>query len=88
MFAPHAPYTVADTTLKRIRQLADQLDVPVQTHLHETAGEIDDSISETGRRPIRRLDDLGLINPGLMAVHCHSTDRRRNRSPGTETGAA
>ena len=69
MFAPHAPYTVADSTLKRIRQLADQLDVPVQTHLHETAGEIDDSLSETGRRPIRRLDDLGLINPGLMAVH-------------------
>ena len=69
MFAPHAPYTVADGTLKRIRQLADQLDVPVQTHLHETAGEIADSISETGRRPIRRLDDLGLINPGLMAVH-------------------
>ena len=69
MFAPHAPYTVADGTLRRIRQLADQLDVPVQTHLHETAGEIDDSISETGRRPIRRLDDLGLINPGLMAVH-------------------
>ena len=69
MFAPHAPYTVADATLKRIRQLADQLDVPVQTHLHETAGEIDDSILETGRRPIRRLDDLGLINPGLMAVH-------------------
>lgn len=69
MFAPHAPYTVADGTLTRIRQLADQLDVPVQTHLHETAGEIDDSILETGRRPIRRLNDLGLINPGLMAVH-------------------
>lgn len=69
MFAPHAPYTVADGTLKRIRQLADQLEVPVQTHLHETAREIDDSIAETGRRPIRRLDDLGLINPGLMAVH-------------------
>ena len=69
MFAPHAPYTVADSTLKRIRQLADQLDVPVQTHLHETAQEIDDSVSETGRRPIRRLDDLQLINPGLMAVH-------------------
>ena len=69
MFAPHAPYTVSDDTLKRIRQLADQLDVPVQMHIHETSGEIDDSISETGHRPIRRLHDLGLINPGLMAVH-------------------
>ena len=69
MFAPHAPYTVADETLTRIRQLADQLNVPVQMHVHETAAEIDDAVSETGKRPIRRLDDLGLINPGLMAVH-------------------
>ena len=69
MFAPHAPYTVSDDTLTRIRQLADQLNVPVQMHVHETAAEIDDAVSETGKRPIRRLDDLGLINPGLMAVH-------------------
>lgn len=69
MFAPHAPYTVSDETLTRIRQLADQLNVPVQMHIHETAAEIDDAVSETGKRPIRRLDDLGLINPGLMAVH-------------------
>ena len=69
MFAPHAPYTVADETLVRIRQLADQLDVSVQMHVHETSGEIDDAIAKTGHRPIRRLDDLGLINPGLMAVH-------------------
>ena len=69
MFAPHAPYTVGDETLTRIRQLADQLNVPVQMHVHETAAEIDDAVSETGKRPIRRLDDLGLINPGLMAVH-------------------
>ena len=69
MFAPHAPYTVADEALTRIRQLADQLNVPVQMHVHETAAEIDDAVSETGQRPIRRLDDLGLINQGLMAVH-------------------
>ena len=69
MFAPHAPYSVSDATLDRIRQLADQLEVPVQIHLHETAGEIDDAVAEDGRRPIMRLYDLGLINPGLMAVH-------------------
>lgn len=69
MFAPHAPYTVADETLRRIRQLADQLDVPVQMHLHETAGEIDAAVAESGRRPLERLRQLGLVNPGLMAVH-------------------
>ena len=43
--------------------------MPVQTHLHETSAEVDDAIAETGQRPIARLDDLGLVNPGLMAVH-------------------
>ena len=69
MFAPHAPYTVSDTTLKRVRQLADELDVPVQMHLHETSNEVDDAVAETGRRPLERLDALGLLSPGFMAVH-------------------
>ena len=69
MFAPHAPGTVADDTLNRIRRLADQLDVPVQMHLHETAAEVREAVSETGRRPLQRLFELGLVNPGLMAVH-------------------
>ena len=69
MFAPHAPYSVGDDTLKRIRQLADQLDVPVQMHVHETAWEVEEALAGNGRRPLQRLDDLGLLNPGLMAVH-------------------
>ncbi|MGH6623800.1 MAG: amidohydrolase family protein, partial [Burkholderiaceae bacterium] len=42
--APHAPYTVADATLARIAMLAEELDLPVQTHLHETRGEIEQSL--------------------------------------------
>ena len=69
MFAPHAPYSVSDATLKRIRQLADELDVPVQIHLHETAKEIAEALARDGRRPLRRLEALGLLNANLMAVH-------------------
>jgi 5-methylthioadenosine/S-adenosylhomocysteine deaminase len=69
MFAPHAPYTVSDSTLKRIRQLADELDVPVQMHIHETAKEVEDALAEDGRRPLERLETLGLLTPALMAVH-------------------
>jgi 5-methylthioadenosine/S-adenosylhomocysteine deaminase len=67
--APHAPYTVADKTFERIATLAAQLDVPVHIHLHETLEEIDDSMRRFGVRPIRRLERLGLLNPGLIAVH-------------------
>ncbi|MEE9570727.1 MAG: TRZ/ATZ family hydrolase [Gammaproteobacteria bacterium] len=68
-FAPHAPYSVSDETLRRIRQLADELEVPVQTHVHETAREVEDAVSQSGQRPLQRLEELGLLNSGLIAVH-------------------
>ena len=69
MFAPHAPYTVSDATLSRIRQLADELEVPVQIHVHETATEIENAVKDSGIRPLERLNRLGLVNSGFMAVH-------------------
>ncbi len=68
-FAPHAPYTVSDENFSRIRMLADQLDVPVHLHLHETAQEVEQSQQKHGQRPIARMDRLGLINDRLIAVH-------------------
>jgi 5-methylthioadenosine/S-adenosylhomocysteine deaminase len=68
-FAPHAPYTVSDANFERIRMLADQLDVPVHLHTHETAHEVQESQKQYGQRPIARLDRLGLVNDRLIAVH-------------------
>ena len=68
-FAPHAPYTVDDANFERVRMLADQLDIPVHLHLHETAQEVQQSIQEHGQRPIARMDRLGLLNDRLIAVH-------------------
>ena len=68
-FAPHAPYTVSDDNFERIRMLADQLDVPVHLHTHETAQEVAQSQLEHGQRPLARLDRLGLVNDRLIAVH-------------------
>ena len=68
-FAPHAPYTVSDDPLQRIRVLADELDIPVHIHLHETGYEIEQSMSQYGVRPLQRLKQLGLTAPGLLAVH-------------------
>lgn len=68
-FAPHAPYTVADEALTRIRMLADQLGVPVHMHVHETAFEVEESRQKLGVRPLARLQGLGLVNEWLLAVH-------------------
>lgn len=68
-FGPHAPYTVSDANFERIRMLADQLDVPVHCHVHETAHEVEESQRTLGQRPLARLDRLGLVNDRLIAVH-------------------
>jgi len=68
-FAPHAPYSVSDATLARVRRLADELDLPVALHLHETAWEIAQSEQKFGMRPLARLNALGLASPQLVAVH-------------------
>ncbi len=68
-FAPHAPYSVGDETLRRVRQLADELELPVQMHIHETKKEVDDALRDSGRRPLARLAELGLVTSSLMAVH-------------------
>jgi 5-methylthioadenosine/S-adenosylhomocysteine deaminase len=68
-FAPHAPYTVSDANFERIRMLADQLDIPVHCHVHETAHEVAESQEKLGQRPLARLDRLGLVNDRLIAVH-------------------
>jgi 5-methylthioadenosine/S-adenosylhomocysteine deaminase len=73
-FAPHAPYTVNSVSLRRIQALAEELALPVHMHVHETAAEVEQSVSRHGRRPLAQLDELGLITPRLAAVHMTQLD--------------
>ncbi len=68
-FGPHAPYTVADKPLSRIATLAEELQAPIQIHLHETQFEVEEAIRNTGQRPIQRLAALGLLGPSTQCVH-------------------
>ncbi|UCE88795.1 MAG: amidohydrolase family protein [Pseudomonadota bacterium] len=54
-FAPHAPYTVSDGPLQRIATLAEELDVPVHMHVHESSAEVEESVAQFGKRPLQRL---------------------------------
>lgn len=69
LFAPHAPYSVSDRTFEQIRVLADELDTPVQMHIHETADEVSAGIGQFHCRPLKRLDTLGMVTSLLSAVH-------------------
>jgi 5-methylthioadenosine/S-adenosylhomocysteine deaminase len=67
--APHAPYTVGDEALRRIHALANELDMQIHMHVHETEDEVRQSLERFGVRPLERLAGLGLVSPRLMAVH-------------------
>lgn len=74
--APHAPYSVSDEAFTLINTYSEELSINIHTHLHETQWEIEDSIEKYGITPVQRLNNLGIIGPSLMAVHCvHLNDQ-------------
>lgn len=73
--APHAPYTVSNRTFEQIGALADELELPIHIHIHETANEVTNSLREYGQRPIARLESLDILGPGFIGVHAvHLSD--------------
>ncbi len=68
-FAPHAPYTVSDQPLIKARTFADEMELQLHMHLHETTQEVKDQQAKTGQTPIQRLHSLGLLSPSFIAVH-------------------
>lgn len=67
--APHAPYTVGNPTWERVVTYARQLDLPIQTHLAETAAEVAESQERFLAGPLFRLHELGATGPGFIAIH-------------------
>ncbi|MHC8367875.1 TRZ/ATZ family hydrolase [Pseudomonas sp. ZT5P21] len=68
-FGPHAPYTVGDENLEKIRVIAEELDASIHMHVHETAFEVQQAVEQLGERPLARLQRLGLLGPRFQAVH-------------------
>ena len=73
-FAPHAPYTVSEQALKKVAVLAEELDIPVHMHIHETADEVKQFQEHSGMKPLAHLEALGLLSQRLMAVHMTQLD--------------
>lgn len=69
IFAPHAPYTVSDAPLRKLRIFANELGIGVHMHVHETAAEVAMAVDASGQRPWARLRDLDMLGPDFIAVH-------------------
>ncbi len=60
---------MSDEPLQHIRTLANELDIGIHMHVHETAEEVDKAVETTGARPLARLQALDMIAPDMVAVH-------------------
>jgi len=67
---PHAVYTTTPALLERTLALADELGLPLNVHLAESASETAQCLEQHGRRPVAHLHALGLLGPRTLAAHC------------------
>jgi len=65
----HSPLTCSSQTLSKALDISKQYQLPIQIHLSETAEEVHEIIKRYGKRPTHYLDQLGLIDPSLIAAH-------------------
>ncbi len=68
-FGPHAPHTVKQEDLERIRDLSKKYNVPVSMHVAETQKEFDKFKTKYNMTPIEYLDSIGLLNERFIAAH-------------------
>jgi 5-methylthioadenosine/S-adenosylhomocysteine deaminase len=72
--SPHAPYTCTAEILRATAELAREFDVPLHTHLSETAFEVDNMRNENGMPVIPYVKKQGLLDAKLIAAHCVHVD--------------
>ena len=72
--APHAPYTCTPDILKATAQLAVEFNVPLHTHLSETAIEVENSRDEHGMPVIPYVKKQNLFDAKVLAAHCVHVD--------------
>ena len=67
--APHAIYTVGESSLRWIAATADQRQLPVHIHLSETEDEVARCVEAHGARPAEYLERVGLLGPNVLLAH-------------------
>ncbi len=78
--APHAPYTCTGEILRASAALAQEFDVPLHTHLSETALEVENMRREQGMPVVPYVKKQGLLDAKVIAAHCVHIDEGEMRS--------
>jgi 5-methylthioadenosine/S-adenosylhomocysteine deaminase len=67
----HSPYTCSPATLVRVKEAAREAGILYLMHLLENKDEIDTILNRYGKKPVRHLLDLGVLDEQTVAVHCN-----------------
>ena len=78
--APHAPYTCTEEILRSTAALAVEFDVPLHTHIAETAIEVENSNHEHGMPVIPYIKKHDLFTAKVIAAHCVHIDEGEIRT--------
>jgi 5-methylthioadenosine/S-adenosylhomocysteine deaminase len=78
--APHAPYTCTSEILRATAQLAAEFDVPLHTHIAETALEVENMRRENGMPVVPYVKKQGLFDAKVLAAHCIHIDEGEMRT--------
>jgi 5-methylthioadenosine/S-adenosylhomocysteine deaminase len=73
--SPHAPYTVTPEDLEWCAALAAEHDLPIQIHLSETLGEVEECLEKHGARPAFHLERHGILERPVTLAHGVWLDR-------------
>ena len=69
VICPHAPYTCSPDTLRKARELAEELDLYLHIHVAETKGEVERIKEEYGNTPVRHLESIGFLSDKVLCAH-------------------
>src|SRR5512140_3245751 len=78
--APHAPYTCTAEILRATAELAREFDVPLHTHIAETAFEVDNMRAEQNMPVVPYVKKQGLFEAKVIAAHCVHIDTGEMRT--------
>lgn len=72
--SPHAPYSCGEAMFRRVREVADEYQLAIHTHLSEGEQEIAYVAETYGTRPVQWLNDMGFLKADVTAAHCTQLD--------------
>ncbi len=78
--APHAVYTCTQEILQRAAALAVEFDVPLHTHIAETALEVENNRNEFDMPVVPYLKKQNLFDAKVLAAHCVHIDEGEIRT--------